>query len=176
LSLGGQPLDVFVASDDERAKQTVVQLVESMGLMPVDAGPLRPSRQLEGMGYLHMAVQEPLGTGFGSTIKIVSQRRARRPAVRRPGPLRSGGGRGRHLAGVIELEDRDRDVEVPANAVDQASLLPRAVVLAAQADQDVVGAELPNGVRECGHRRLVSDLRARRRLRCELLDLTQDGA
>jgi hypothetical protein len=35
LSLGGQPLDVFVASDDERAKQTVVQLVESMGLRPV---------------------------------------------------------------------------------------------------------------------------------------------
>ena len=72
LSLGGQPLDVFVASDDERAKQTVVQLVESMGLRPVDAGPLRRSRQLEGMGYLHMAVQEPIGTGFGSTIKILS--------------------------------------------------------------------------------------------------------
>jgi len=70
--VGGQALDVFLASDDEGAKQTVAQLVESMGLRPVDAGPLRRARQLEAMGYLHMAVQEPLGTGFGSTIKIVS--------------------------------------------------------------------------------------------------------
>ena len=70
--VGGQPLDVFISSDDEGAKQTVVQLVERMGLRPVDAGPLRCSRQLEDMGYLHMAVQEPLGTGFGSTITIVS--------------------------------------------------------------------------------------------------------
>jgi hypothetical protein len=71
-SLDGQPLDVFVASDDEGAKQTVAQLVESMGLRPVDAGPLRRARQLEARGYLHMAVQEPLGTGYGSTVKILA--------------------------------------------------------------------------------------------------------
>jgi predicted dinucleotide-binding enzyme len=69
--VSGHPLDVFLASDDG-AKQKVAGLVESMGLRPVDAGPLRCSRQLEDMGYLHMAVQEPLGTGFGSTITIVS--------------------------------------------------------------------------------------------------------
>lgn len=70
--VGGQPLDVFLAADDDGAKQTVAGLVESMGLRPVDSGPLRRARQLEATGYLHMAVQEPLGTGFGSTVKIVS--------------------------------------------------------------------------------------------------------
>jgi predicted dinucleotide-binding enzyme len=70
--VGGQPLDVFLAADDVGAKQTVAGVVESMGLRPVDAGPLRRARQLEATGYLHMAVQEPLGTGYGSTVKIVS--------------------------------------------------------------------------------------------------------
>lgn len=70
--VSGHALDVFLASDDDGAKQKVAGLVESMGLRPVDAGPLRRARQLEAMGYLHMAVQEPLGTGFGSAIKIVS--------------------------------------------------------------------------------------------------------
>jgi predicted dinucleotide-binding enzyme len=70
--VGEQPLDVFLASDDDDAKQTVAQLAESMGLRPVDAGPLRRARQLEALGYVHMAVQEPLGTGFGSTVKIIS--------------------------------------------------------------------------------------------------------
>jgi 8-hydroxy-5-deazaflavin:NADPH oxidoreductase len=70
--VGGQPLDVFLAGDDDGAKQTVSELVSSMGLRPVDAGPLRRARQLEATGYLHMAVQEPLGTGYGSTVKIVS--------------------------------------------------------------------------------------------------------
>ena len=70
--VGGQPLDVFLAGDDDGAKQTVAELVSSMGLRPVDAGPLRRARQLEATGYLHMAVQEPLGTDYGSTVKIVS--------------------------------------------------------------------------------------------------------
>lgn len=70
--VAGQPLDVFIASDDEDAKRTVVQLVEDGGLRPVDAGPLRRARELEALGYLHMGVQEPLGTGFSSAVKVVS--------------------------------------------------------------------------------------------------------
>ena len=71
--VAGQPLDVFIASDDEDAKRTVARLVEDAGLRPVDAGPLRRARELEALGYLHMGVQEPLGTGFSSAVKVVSE-------------------------------------------------------------------------------------------------------
>jgi 8-hydroxy-5-deazaflavin:NADPH oxidoreductase len=70
--VAGQPLDVFIASDDDDAKRTVAQLVEDAGLRAVDAGPLRRARELEALGYLHMGVQEPLGTGFSSALKVVS--------------------------------------------------------------------------------------------------------
>jgi NADPH-dependent F420 reductase len=70
--MGGQPLDVFVASDDSDAKQKVAGLVEAGGLRSVDAGPLRRARQLEGLGFLHMTLQQSLGTGFGSAVKILT--------------------------------------------------------------------------------------------------------
>jgi predicted dinucleotide-binding enzyme len=69
--VSGQPLDVFIAADDGEAKSTVTQLVASGGLRPVDAGPLRRARELEAAGLLHMTVQGPLGTGFGSALKVV---------------------------------------------------------------------------------------------------------
>jgi 8-hydroxy-5-deazaflavin:NADPH oxidoreductase len=69
--VGGQPLDVFLAGDDEDAKATVAQLAEDGGLRPVDAGPLKRARELEAAGFLHMSVQGTLGTGFGSALKIV---------------------------------------------------------------------------------------------------------
>ena len=70
--VAGQPLDVLIAGDDEDAKAKVRELVESSGLRAIDVGPLRRARQLEGLGYLHMAMQEPLGTGFGSTVKVLA--------------------------------------------------------------------------------------------------------
>jgi len=71
-NVAGQPLDVLIASDDDDAKRTVSQLAEDGGLRAVDAGPLARAHELEALGYLHMALQEPLGTGFSSTVKIVS--------------------------------------------------------------------------------------------------------
>jgi 8-hydroxy-5-deazaflavin:NADPH oxidoreductase len=68
----GQPLDVFIASDDEDAKSVVRRLAEDAGLRAVDAGPLAHARQLEAMGYLHMVIQDGLGTGYGSTIKVLA--------------------------------------------------------------------------------------------------------
>ena len=68
----GHPLDVFLASDDEEAKATVRRLVEDGGMRPVDVGPLAHARQLEGAGYLHIAVQASLDTGYGSALKIVA--------------------------------------------------------------------------------------------------------
>ena len=70
--VAGQPLDVFIASDDDDAKRTVSQLAGDGGLNPIDAGPLARAHELEALGYLHMALQQPLGTGFASAVKVVA--------------------------------------------------------------------------------------------------------
>ena len=70
--VAGQPLDVFIAGDDEDAKATVAKLATDGGLNPIDAGPLKQARQLEAMGLLHMALQSSLGTGFSSALKILA--------------------------------------------------------------------------------------------------------
>jgi predicted dinucleotide-binding enzyme len=70
--VSGQPLDVFVASDDDDAKAKVRELAESAGLRVLDAGPLALARQLEGAGYLHMAIQPGLGGTYASALRIVS--------------------------------------------------------------------------------------------------------
>jgi NADPH-dependent F420 reductase len=70
--VGGQPLDVFIAGDDEDAKKTVAELARAGGLNPVDAGPLRRARELERLGFLHMALQDELGTGYGSAVKVIA--------------------------------------------------------------------------------------------------------
>jgi predicted dinucleotide-binding enzyme len=69
--VSGQPLDVFLAGDDEEAKATVSKLVEDGGLRPIDAGALKRARELEAVGLLHIGVQERLGTGFGSALRIL---------------------------------------------------------------------------------------------------------
>jgi predicted dinucleotide-binding enzyme len=69
--VAGQPLDVLMASDDAGAKETVGQLARDGGLRPVDAGPLTRARELEALGFLHMAVQGSLGTGFASAVKFL---------------------------------------------------------------------------------------------------------
>lgn len=70
--VAGQPLDVFIAGDDAGAKETVARLVRDGGLVAVDAGPLRRSRQLEGLGFLGITLQEPLGLNFKSAWKLIS--------------------------------------------------------------------------------------------------------
>ena len=67
-----QPLDVFIAGDDEDAKATVARLAEDGGLNPIDAGPLKRARELEAMGLLHMTLQGSLGTGFSTALKILA--------------------------------------------------------------------------------------------------------
>jgi 8-hydroxy-5-deazaflavin:NADPH oxidoreductase len=70
--VAGQPLDVFIAGDDEGAKETVAQLSRDGGLRAIDVGPLERARHLESMGFLHMMVQQPLSLGFQSALKVVS--------------------------------------------------------------------------------------------------------
>ena len=70
--VAGQPLDLFIAGDDERAKEIVAQLARDGGLRAIDVGPLERARYLEGFGFLHMMVQQPLGAGFASAVKVIS--------------------------------------------------------------------------------------------------------
>jgi len=70
--VAGQPLDVLLAGDDERAKDAVATLAGDGGLNPIDAGPLHRARELEALGLLHMSVQGELGTGYASAVKILA--------------------------------------------------------------------------------------------------------
>ena len=69
--VAGQPLDVFIAGDDDAAKQSVAQFVKAGGLNAVDVGALDRSRQLEALGLLGITLQFRLNTGFGTAWKLV---------------------------------------------------------------------------------------------------------
>jgi 8-hydroxy-5-deazaflavin:NADPH oxidoreductase len=51
-----RPLDVFFAGDDAQAKTRVSAFIESLGLRPMDAGPLPMARALENAGLLELAL------------------------------------------------------------------------------------------------------------------------
>ena len=70
--VAGTQLDVFLASDDDEAKATVSQLAADGGLRAIDVGPLALAHQLEGVGYVNMAIQAGLGTNYGSALKVVA--------------------------------------------------------------------------------------------------------
>ena len=66
----GHRLDVLIAGDDADAKQAVSRLAADGGLRPIDVGPPARAQQLEQVGFLHISLQEPLGLGFGSALKL----------------------------------------------------------------------------------------------------------
>lgn len=70
-SVEGKPLDVFIAGDDEAAKEKVSELVESSDMRPIDVGPLANSRHLEGFGLIQMTVQDQIGTNWMSALKFL---------------------------------------------------------------------------------------------------------
>jgi 8-hydroxy-5-deazaflavin:NADPH oxidoreductase len=70
--VAGQPLDVLIAGDDQGAKETVAQLAGDGGLRAIDVGPLERARHLEGLGFLGIALQQPLGLNFQSAWKLIS--------------------------------------------------------------------------------------------------------
>ena len=70
--MAGQPLDVLIAGDDEEAKEMVAQLVREGSLQDIDVGPLERARELEGLGFLGITLQQPLGLNFQSTWKLAS--------------------------------------------------------------------------------------------------------
>lgn len=60
-SLDGTPIDGYVAGDDADAKRQVLELVGSIGLKPIDVGPLSSARYLEGMAYLNIGLNAANG-------------------------------------------------------------------------------------------------------------------
>ena len=54
----GQPLDVFIAGDDERAKAAVAEFVDSLKLRPLDVGGLDLAHYLEGTGLVMIGLAQ----------------------------------------------------------------------------------------------------------------------
>jgi NADPH-dependent F420 reductase len=63
-------IDGFVAGDDDKAKQKVISLVESVGFSPVDVGPLQAARHLEGMAYINIGLNAQHGWSWTSAWKL----------------------------------------------------------------------------------------------------------
>ena len=62
---GRDPVQTFVAADDETAKKTVFSLAAKGGFEPVDSGPLSNARFLEPMGEINIHFGFFLGQGTG---------------------------------------------------------------------------------------------------------------
>ena len=67
----GVQLDGYVAGDDADAKRRVLDLVASIGLNPVDVGPLERARQLEGLAFLNMTLNIANNGSWQSGWKLV---------------------------------------------------------------------------------------------------------
>lgn len=65
LTLGGNRIQTFIASDDEAARDRVSALAAEIGFEPVVAGPLKNARYLEPMGFMNIQFGYVLGRGAG---------------------------------------------------------------------------------------------------------------
>jgi predicted dinucleotide-binding enzyme len=64
-------LTAFIAGDDLKAKQTVMQLARDIGFDPVDSGPLKAARYLEPMAVLMISLGYTLKMGTKIGFKLV---------------------------------------------------------------------------------------------------------
>lgn len=78
--IDGMALDAYVAGDDEGAKKKVLELASSMGLRPLDAGPIAMARALEGMALLNITLQIKNQWPWQSGFKMIGP--TPEPAVR----------------------------------------------------------------------------------------------
>ena len=82
--VGGQPLDVLIASDADDAKETVSRIVTDGGLRPIDAGPLKRARdrgsRLPPHGHPAAARHRLLDHGQDSPNAQKSRPRSHRPS------------------------------------------------------------------------------------------------
>jgi NADPH-dependent F420 reductase len=69
--LDGIQLDGFVAGDDDEAKRAILEVVSSIGLRPIDAGPLSMARALEAMALLNISMNARNGWSWQSGWKLL---------------------------------------------------------------------------------------------------------
>lgn len=67
----GVQLDGFVAADDDTARAKVLELIASIGLKPIDVGPLSRAQQLEQLAFLNIALNATNGWSWQSGWKLV---------------------------------------------------------------------------------------------------------
>jgi 8-hydroxy-5-deazaflavin:NADPH oxidoreductase len=72
LGRHGRPASLFLCGDDEEVRATVSRFAASLGFAPVDAGPLRCARYLEGMAHLN--IQLAVGQGGGTDAAFLYDR------------------------------------------------------------------------------------------------------
>lgn len=69
--LNGQILTAFAASDDESARNKVLELLRAIGFDAINAGPLQNARQLEALGFFNIQLGYVLGNGAMTGFKYV---------------------------------------------------------------------------------------------------------
>jgi predicted dinucleotide-binding enzyme len=65
-------VDAFFATDDPGARETVGELLDSMGLRPIDVGPLANARYLEALAFLNIKLQVDHGGNWDSAFVMVA--------------------------------------------------------------------------------------------------------
>ena len=83
LGSGEQSLNMFYCGDDAAAKKQVAGIIESLGLIPVDAGPLSAARYIEPLAVFLIRLAFVQGMGDKIAWKLASH-----PTVPRPVPDR----------------------------------------------------------------------------------------
>jgi NADPH-dependent F420 reductase len=77
----GTEVDGLYATDDESARAAVAELIASIGLRPVNAGPLARARELEALGFLNISMQLIHGGDWQTSLVLLG---APSGATRRP--------------------------------------------------------------------------------------------
>jgi NADPH-dependent F420 reductase len=72
----------YYCGDDETARKTVQQLIESMGFDAIDTGPLANARYLEPMGMLNIWLGYRAKRGTGIALNLVTREKAAAKSVR----------------------------------------------------------------------------------------------
>ena len=72
-TFGEQRADLFLCGDDEKAKSTVAQLAEDLGLDVVDTGPLHLAKHLEYLASLWIYMAFEGGWGRNFTFKVLKR-------------------------------------------------------------------------------------------------------
>lgn len=67
---GGGPLDVFIAGDDEQARDEVAALVADGGMRPIVVGGGKHAHTLEAFQLLHMKVQDQIDGHYTTSLEL----------------------------------------------------------------------------------------------------------